>query len=110
MWRNFSNHLEFRNHHRKEVRLTGEYFVQGRDEKREIIVESISAGGIRFTSLDPHYISGNDTVELKFTLDDPMRTEIHTHVEVRWIVDRSVGGQFLDPKSLEKDLEIYLQT
>jgi len=102
--------LEFRNHHRKEVLLTGEYFVQGRDESREIIVESISAGGIRFTSLYPHYISRNDTVELIFTLDDPMRTEIHAQVEVRWIVDRSVGGQFLDPKSLEKDLGIYLQT
>jgi len=102
--------LEFRNHHRKEVRLPGEYFVQRGDEKGEIIVENISAGGILFISLDPHYISRNDTVELKFTLDDPMKTEIHTHVEVRWIVDQSVGGKFLDPKSLGKDLEIYLQT
>lgn len=102
--------LEFRKHPRKNVRLPGEYFVQGKDEKRKIIVEDISAGGIRFACIDPHYISRNETVELKFTLDNPKRTEIHTHVEIKWIIDRNVGGQFLNPKSLEKDLGQYLQT
>jgi hypothetical protein len=102
--------LEFRKYYRKKVRLHGEYFVQGKDEKGEINIEDISLGGIRFASLKPHYISRNDTVELKFTLDNPMRTEIHTSVKIKWIIDRNVGGQFFDPKSLEKDLGIYLQT
>jgi len=102
--------LEYRKYYRKKVRLHGEYFVQGKDEKGEINIEDISLGGIRFASLKPHYISRNDTVELKFTLDNPMRTEIHTSVKIKWIIDRNVGGQFFDPKSLEKDLGIYLQT
>ena len=102
--------LEYRKHYRKKVQLHGEYFVQGKDEKGKINIEDISAGGIRFASLKPHYISRNDTVELKFTLDNPMRTEIHTSVKIKWIIDRNVGGQFFDPKSLEKDLGIYLQT
>ena len=102
--------LEFRKYYRKKVWLHGEYFVQGKDEKGEINIEDISSGGIRFASLKPHYISRNDTVELKFTLDNPMRTEIHTPVKIKWIIDRNVGGQFFDPKSLEKDLGIYLQT
>ena len=101
--------LEFRKHKRKKVWLSGEYFVQGKDEKGKINIEDISLGGIRFASLKPHYISRNDTVELKFTLDNPMRTEIRTPVEVKWIIDHNVGGQFLDPKSLEKDLGPYLQ-
>ena len=100
--------LGFRKHYRKKVRLHGEYFVQGRDEKGEIIIEDISASGIRFASLKPHYISRSDTVELKFTLDNPMRTEIHTPVKIKWIIDHNVGGQFFDPKSLEKDLGSYL--
>lgn len=102
--------LEFRKHFRKKVRLLGEYFVQGKDERGEIIIEDISAGGIRFASLNPHYISRDDTVELKFTLDNQMRTEIHTSVKIKWIIDRNVGVQFFDPKSLEKDLGLYLQS
>ena len=102
--------LEFRKHYRKKVRLHGEYSVQGKDEKGEIIIEDISASGIRFASLKPHYISRNDTVELKFTLDDPMRTEINNLVKIMWIIDRNVGAQYIDPKSLEKDLGFYLKT
>ena len=100
--------LEFRKHHRKKVRLAGEYFIQGKNEKGEINIEDISLGGIRFASLKPHYISRNDTVELKFTLDNLMRTEIQTPIEVKWIIDNNVGGQFFDPRSLEKDLMPYL--
>ena len=100
--------LEYRKHHRKKVRLAGEYFIQGKNEKGEINIEDISLGGVRFTSLKPHYISRNDTVELKFTLDNLMRTEIQTPIEVKWIIDNNVGGQFFDPRSLEKDLMPYL--
>ena len=102
--------LEFRKHYRKKVRLHGEYFVQGRDEKGEIIIEDISAGGVRFASLKPHYISRSDTVELKFTLDNSMRTEIHKLVKIKWIIDCNVGAQYIDQKSLEKDLGYYLRT
>ena len=102
--------LEYRKHYRKKVRLPGEYFVQRKNEKGEIIIEDISASGIRFASLKPHYISRNDTVELKFTLDNPMRTQIQELVKIIWIIDRNVGAQFIDPKSLEKDLGLYLKT
>jgi len=102
--------LEFRKHPRKKVRLNGGYYVQGRDEKGEIIIEDISLGGVRFASLTPHYISTNDTVELKFTLDNTMKTEIHKLVKIKWIIDRTVGAQYIDPKSLEPDLIFYLQT
>ena len=100
--------LEYRRHYRKQVRLAGEYIVMGKDERGEVIIKDISVSGVRFASLKPHYISRNDTVELKFTLDNPMRTEIQTSIEVKWIIDQNVGGQFFDPRSLEKDLMPYL--
>ena len=102
--------LEFRKYYRKNVQLAGEYFAMGKDEKGEILIEDISMTGIRFSTLKPHNFSKDDLVELKFTLDNPMRTEIHTSVKIKWIIDRNVSGQFFDPKSLEKDLGIYLQT
>jgi hypothetical protein len=102
--------LEYRKHYRKKVRLPGEYFVQGKDERGEIIIEDISASGIRFASLKPHYISRNDTVELKFTLDNQKRTQIQGLVKIAWMIDRNVGAEFINPKSLEKDLGFYLKT
>lgn len=75
-----------------------------------MIIEDISAGGIRFACIDPHFISRNDTIELKFTLDDSRKTEIHTTIEIKWIIDRNVGGQFINPKLFEKELGLYLQT
>lgn len=102
--------LEFRKHYRKKVRLPGEYFVQGKDEKGEIIIEDISASGIRFASLKPHYISRNDTVELKFTLDNPTRTEIRKLAQIRWIIDRNVGAEFINQITIDKDLGFYLKT
>ena len=95
--------LDFRKHYRKNVRFPGEYIVQEKDKKGEIIIENISADGIRFVSLKPHNISKDDTVELKFTLDDPTKTEIQELVKIIWTKDRNVGAQYIDPKSLVWD-------
>jgi len=91
--------LDFRKHYRKKVRIAGEYLVNGKDEKGEILIENISAGGIQFASIKPHNISKDDRVELKFTLDFPVKTEITELVKVIWLIDRTVGTQYFDPKS-----------
>lgn len=100
--------LDFRGYYRKNVRLTGEYFVMGKDEKGELLVEDISKTGISFTTPKPHDFSKDDLVELKFTLDNPMGMEIRTRVKILWIIDRNVGAKFMDPKLLEKDLGYFL--
>jgi hypothetical protein len=102
--------LEFRRHHRKKVRLNGEYFVIGSHERGEIIIEDVSAGGIRFETLKPHYISRDYMVILIFKLDNTMKTEIQKVVKVKWIINRTVGSQYVDQKPLEPELESYLHT
>jgi hypothetical protein len=102
--------LDFRKYFRKNVRFAGEYYIPGEDEKGEILIEEISMAGINFTTLKPNNIFKDDTVELKLALNDPMKTEIHIPVKIKWIIDRKVGAQFNNPKSLEKDLKFYLQT
>jgi hypothetical protein len=101
--------LDFRKYFRKNVRLTGEYYIPGKDEKREILIQDISTNGIKFKTLKQHNFFKNDTVELKLALDDQMRTEIHTLVKIKWITDHNVGAQFNDPRLLEKDLGFYLK-
>jgi len=100
--------LDFRKYFRKNAQLTGKYFVKGKDEKREILIEDISKTGIKFATLEPHYFSKGDLVELKITLDTQLRMEVRTSVKIIWIIDRNVGAQFNNPKLLEKDLGLYL--
>jgi len=98
----FRLNLEFRQTYRKNFRLAGEYSVQVKDEKGEILIEEISASGIRFASLKPHNITKDDTVELKFNLDNPMKTEIRELVKIIWLNDRHVGAQYIDQNRLKR--------
>jgi len=98
----FRLNLEFRQTYRKNFRLAGEYSVQVKDEKGEILIEEISASGIRFASLKPHNITKDDTVELKFNLDNPMKTEIRELVKIIWLNGRHVGAQYIDQNRLKR--------
>ncbi|MBU1162363.1 MAG: PilZ domain-containing protein [Proteobacteria bacterium] len=101
--------LEFRKHYRKDVRLPGEYTIQQSGEKGEIMVENLSLGGVQFTSFRPHKILTDDTLELKFNLDNPARTEIRRSAKVMWVRDRDVGARYIEPKLFERDLSFYLR-
>jgi hypothetical protein len=101
--------IEFRKRHRKDVRLPGEYIVQEKGEKGEIIIRELSLSGIRFESLMPHQMLKDDTLELKFKLDNPLRTEIRKLVKVIWIKDRIVGAHYIETRLYEKDLGFYLR-
>jgi PilZ domain len=94
--------LDFRRHYRKNVRLAGEYFVQEKDEKGEILIEDISMTGINFATLKPHNFSKDDTVELKFTLDNPMKTRVQESVKIIRIIDRNVGAQYINQSRMQR--------
>ena len=102
--------LDFRKYSRKNVQLAGEYLIQGKDEKGEIVVEDISMSGIRFSCLKPNQITRNDIVELKFNLDTPIEMEINPITVIKWTTDRNIGGLFLGPNSLKQDLGFYFRS
>ncbi len=102
--------LEFRRHYRKKAKLPGEYIIQRRGEKGEIMVEDLSMGGIRFENLGPHQISIDDILEVKFKLDNPSKSEIHKIGSVIWVRDRMVGVMYSEPKGNDKDLGFYMRT
>ena len=102
--------LEFRRFYRKTVRLTGEYFAQERDEKGEVLIKDISMTGINFEVSKPHNIAKHDAVEVKFTLDNPDKTELDTLVKIMWAKDLNVGGHFIDQVRYKQDLVLYLTT
>ena len=100
--------LEFRRYHREEVRLSGEYFSQEKDEKGQVLIKDISMTGIKFETLKPHNISKDDAVDLKFTLDNPDKTELQTLAKIMWVVDQTIGAHFIDQSRIKQDLVFYL--
>lgn len=102
--------LEFRKHYRKDVRLPGEYTNRQSGEKGEVMVLNLSLGGIQFTCFRPHRILTDNTIELKFNLDNPARTEIRRSAKVMWVRDRDVGARYVESKSFERDLSFYLRS
>jgi hypothetical protein len=102
--------LEFRRYHRKIVQLAGEYFVQEKDNKGDVLIKDISMTGINFETIKSHNIAKHDTIELKFSLDNPDKTEIHTLVKIMWVSNLNVGGHFIDQSRFKQDLVLYLTT
>ena len=94
--------LDFRRHYRKNVRLAGEYFVREKNEKGEILIKDISMTGINFETLKPHNFSKDDTVELKFTLDNPMKTKVLESAKIKRIINRNVGAQYINKSRMQR--------
>ena len=102
--------IEFRKNYRKNVNLPGEYIIKGKREKGEILVKDLSLRGIRFETLRPHQISTHDTLEVKFKLDNPKRSEIHKQYNVIWVRNRIVGAHYSDPPFYDQVLGFYFRT
>ena len=101
--------IEHRKRYREGVRLTGEYSILDKEDKGEIIIRDLSTSGIRFECLNPHHISEDDVLKVKFKLDRPKRSEIQKLVRVIQVRERIIGAQFMETKSYNNDLKFYLQ-
>lgn len=94
--------LDFRKHYRKKVQLAGECFIQEKGERDDILIIDVSMSGINFTTFKPHNFSIDDTVELKFTFDNPMRTKVREQVKIKRINGRNVGAQYINQSRMQR--------
>ena len=101
--------IEFRKRFRKDVSLPGEYMFPGITHKEDIIIKEISFTGIQFESPKRHKISKDDLLEIKFKLDDRLKSKIRKLVKVIWVRDHIIGAHFIETKLFEGELESYLQ-
>ena len=93
--------IEVRKFYRKKTKLPGEYGHIGenasrRPDKRRMIVEDLSRGGLGFSTERPHNLRVQDTIQVKFNLDDAKRSEVSRRAVVRRADDYFVGAEFLD--------------
>ena len=107
---NFRFTIEFRKHYRKKVKLPGEYIIQKNGKKGEAIIRDLSMGGIQFENLSLHQILKDDTLEVKFKLDNSMKSEIYKIVKVKWVKNYIMGAQYIETNLHKKELGFYLRT
>ena len=108
--RGFQFSLEYRKHYRKAVMLPGKYINLKNREKGELIIRELSLIGIRFETLKPHNILENDTLEVEFILDNPLRTVISKFTKAIWVNDRIVGVYFDETELYKHVLKFYMTT
>ena len=101
--------IEFRQRYREDVSLAGEYFIQGIGEKGEITIQDLSMSGVLFECKNPHQISKDDLLQVKFRLDGPKRPLIRKHARVIWVKDRIIGADFIESKLYKEELQSYLE-
>jgi hypothetical protein len=94
--------LDFRRHYRKKVQLSGECFIQKEGERDDILIMDVSMSGINFTTFKPHNLSIDDTVELNFTFDNPMRTKVREPVKIKRITGRNVGARYINQDRMKR--------
>ncbi len=103
--------FEQRQHYRKEVNIAGlfERIYPDHREKGAIIVEDISAGGLRFSTTTNNFLNKNDLLRITFVLDDTQKSHIEVKAIVKHIRARYVGVEFqgLDPQT-QKTIGFYL--
>ena len=93
--------IEVRKFYRKQTRLPGEYVhlsekTSQRPDKRRMIVENLSRGGLGFSTERPHNLRVQDMIQVTFHLDDAKRSAITKRAVVRRAEGYSVGAEFLD--------------
>jgi hypothetical protein len=94
--------LDFRRHYRKNVQIVGKCFIQRKNERDDIAIVDISLSGINFTTFKPHNLSIDDTVELNFTLDNPLRTNVREPVKIKRIAGRNIGAQYINQSRMRR--------
>lgn len=108
----FRIHLEFRQHYRKEVNLSGSYIClkPAGLGAGSMTVKDLSEGGVGILILDHHDLQIGSVLDLRFNLDDRKNTPLRKKAIVRTIKGNVIGCQFTDKDLYEKEIGFYLKT
>jgi len=97
--------LERRRVFRKEVRLKG-VLIQNRKQYPGMVTD-LSRNGIQFKTQEKALIKVDNIAEVKFTLDNPTRSEVHRPIRIRKAFSEySFGCEFEDTEHFD-DLGKY---
>ncbi len=85
-----------RRHFRKPVRCNGVYRNHRTGSSGECLVEDISLGGVKFSTVSFHDLQPEDELHISFILDPPDKNVFEQKAAVRHVHRFSIGVNFLD--------------
>ncbi len=102
--------LNFRRFYRKSVDIVGGFrnLSSGSGQWISMNVINLSMTGLRFTAVGAVGINKDDTLRVKFTLDNKSADSIDKEVVVRDVVNGQFGCEFKNLAYEEKELGFYL--
>jgi hypothetical protein len=105
----FSVSFNFRKYYRKSASLSG--FLFGSPDAHEplaaITVTDVSLAGLGFTA-DAPTVRENDSLMVRFFLDDPSETEIEKEIIIESVRDGHFGARFAGSKVFDTILNKYI--
>ena len=103
--------LDFRQHFRKPVILTGTYHLQPPANGAGLMkVKNISRSGVGFTVSGIHAIQPGQKARIEFTLNNRKKTKLDKKVAIISVSGNFIGCTFLDDQPFEKDLGFFLRS
>ncbi len=100
--------FEWRKHYRKPVTLSGDFLRDGSDgDWGAMEVKDISMGGVGIRTLHQHHLKVGDIIQVRFELDDSLRSSVSRNAIVRNANGWFLGVEFCDNK-IDKALAFYV--
>ncbi len=103
--------LDFRQHFRKSVALTGTYRLKPPANGEGMMqVRNISRSGIGFSVGGIHSLQPGQKARIEFTLNNVKQTKLDKKVSIVSVKENFVGCVYLNDQPFEKDLGFYLRS
>lgn len=106
----FGISLDFRQHFRKPVSLSGTYSLRPPASGAGLMsVRNISRSGVGFTVQGRHSITPGQRARIKFTLSNAKQTRLDKKVAVISVNQNFIGCTFLEDQAYDKELGFFLR-
>ena len=97
-----------RKHPRKKVILNGDFFNIRTKHRGGFRTQDISLKGLKFKSKSNHDIVLGDILMVNYILKNPQKSNIIREIKTKYINEKQVGAEIINPPPLDPDLGFYL--
>ena len=97
-----------RKYPRKDVILNGNFFNKRTKHSGGFRTQDISLRGIKFNSKSKHDIVVGDNLMVFYILKNNQKSKIKREIKTRYINNKQIGGEIINPPPLDPDLGFYL--
>lgn len=98
----FNSVLERRRNYRKDIKFSGNCFLNNEDLKIPVQITDISKSGIKFEHNSQYSFSVGEELHIDFFLDDPDRSLVVKVVIIRSVFNNKIGAEFKSSEHYDK--------